>query len=65
MQAFIDNIERNFGEQATAWRLIRSAGHRARRKRQIGEALMNYRAERDAWDSLFQLDWLSVPAYRT
>ena len=52
-QAFIDNIERNFGEHALAWRQIQSAEHRAQRKQQIVEALMNYRAERDAWDSLF------------
>jgi hypothetical protein len=36
-----------------AWRQIQSTEHRAQRKRQIVEALMNYRAERDAWDSLF------------
>ena len=53
VQAFIDNIERNFGEHSLAWRQIQSAEHRAQRKRQIVEALMNYRAERDAWDSLF------------
>jgi hypothetical protein len=53
VRAFIDNIDRNFGEHALAWRQIQSAGHRAERKRQIVEALMNYRAERDAWDSLF------------
>lgn len=54
VQSFIDNIERNFGEHAPAWRQIQSAGHRAQRKHQIVEALMHYRAERDAWDSLFQ-----------
>lgn len=53
VRAFIDNIERNFGEHALAWRQIQSAEHRAQRKRQIVEALMNYRAERNAWDSLF------------
>jgi hypothetical protein len=53
VRAFIDNIERNFGKHAPAWRQIQSAGHRAARKQQIIEALMNYRAERDAWDSLF------------
>ena len=53
VRAFIDNIDRNFGEHALAWRQIQSAEHRAQRKRQIVEALMNYRAERDAWDSLF------------
>ena len=53
VQAFIDNIERNFGEHAPAWQQIQSAEHRSQRKRQIVEALMNYRAERDALDSLF------------
>lgn len=53
VQAFIDNIDRNFGEHALAWRQIQSTEHRAQRKRQIVEALMSYRAERDAWDSLF------------
>ena len=53
VRAFIGNIERNFGKQALAWRQIESAEHRAQRKQQISEALMNYRAERDVWDSLF------------
>jgi hypothetical protein len=53
VRAFIDNIDRNFGEHALAWRQIQSAEHRAERKRQIVEALMEYRAERDAWDRLF------------
>ena len=53
VRAFLANIERNFGEHAAAWRQIQSAAHRAERRRQIVEALMNYRAERDAWDSLF------------
>jgi hypothetical protein len=35
-----------------SWRQIQSDEHRAERRRQIVEALMNYRAERDAWDSL-------------
>ena len=53
VRAFIDNIDRNFGAHAVAWRQIQSAGHRAQRKRQIVKALMEYRAERDAWDGLF------------
>ncbi len=53
VRAFIGNIDRNFGAHAVAWRQIQSAEHRAERRRQIVEALMNYRAERDAWDSLF------------
>jgi hypothetical protein len=53
VRAFIDNIDRNFGEHSVAWKEIQSTGHRAQRKGQIIEALLNYRAERDAWDSLF------------
>ena len=53
VRAFIANIERNFGEHAPAWGQIQSAEHRARRKQQIVEALLNYRAEREVWDSLF------------
>ncbi len=53
VRAFIDNIERNFGEHAPAWQQIQSSEHRAHRKQQIVEALLDYRAERDAWDSLF------------
>jgi hypothetical protein len=53
VRTFLDNIDHNFGEHAVAWRQIQSAEHRAQRKQQIIEALLNYRAERDAWDSLF------------
>jgi hypothetical protein len=53
LRTFIDNIDHNFGEHAAAWGQIQSAEHRAQRKQQIIAALMNYRAERDAWDSLF------------
>jgi hypothetical protein len=53
VRAFIDNIDRNFGEHAPAWQQIQSAEHRTQRKQQIVEALLNYRAERNVWDSLF------------
>jgi hypothetical protein len=53
VRAFVDNIDRNFGEHALAWHQIQSAAHRTQRKQQIVEALMNYRAERDTWDGLF------------
>ena len=53
VQAFIDNIVHNFGEQSLAWQQIQSVEHRAERKKQIIEALWNYRTERDAWDKLF------------
>jgi hypothetical protein len=54
IRAFIDNIHCNFGEQSAAWKAIRSVEHRTERKRQLREALMNYRTERNAWDRLFQ-----------
>ena len=53
VKAFLGNIDRNFGEQSLAWQKIQSAVHRAERKQQIIEALMDYRTERDAWDRLF------------
>ncbi len=53
LRTFTDNIEDNFGARASAWGLIQSAEHRARRKRQIVDALVDYRAEREVWDSLF------------
>ena len=53
IKAFIRNIDQNFGEQSGAWRQIQSAEHRGQRKRQLVEALMSYRAERDAWERLF------------
>lgn len=51
--SFIDTLEHNFGETSRAWLQIQSSAHRERRKRQILEALVNYRSERDAWDELF------------
>jgi hypothetical protein len=36
-----------------AWQQIQSSDHRAKRKQQIVEALLNYRVERNVWDSLF------------
>jgi hypothetical protein len=53
VRAFLDNIHRNFSEQSAAWLAIQSAEHRAERKQQILNALLNYRTERDAWDRLF------------
>ncbi|MDH5648177.1 MAG: hypothetical protein OEY67_00865 [Gammaproteobacteria bacterium] len=53
VQAFLNNIDHNFGEQSQAWQQISSTEHRAQRKQQITDALLHYRAERDAWDSLF------------
>jgi hypothetical protein len=53
VEAFIANLERNFGDDSPAWQQIQSAQHRAERKAQIAEALVNYRAERSAWDELF------------
>ncbi|MBO0614948.1 hypothetical protein [Thiothrix fructosivorans] len=50
---FLRNIERNFGEEATAWQQIQSAAHRERRKQQIIVALTHYRGEREVWDQLF------------
>ncbi|MEJ2455846.1 MAG: hypothetical protein P8103_17050 [Candidatus Thiodiazotropha sp.] len=53
IKAFVENIQHNFGERSPAWRQIQSAAHREQRKRQIIDALTDYRAVRDAWDRLF------------
>ena len=53
VNTFIGNINHNFGEQSQAWHQIQSVQHRTERKQQIVEALLDYRAERDAWDRLF------------
>jgi hypothetical protein len=53
VRTFLDNMEHNFGARSPAWGLIRSEVHRAERRRQLVDALVNYRAGRDAWDSLF------------
>lgn len=53
IERFLANIQANFGAEAPAWRQIRSEAHRARRRAQIVDALRHYRAERDAWDTLF------------
>lgn len=53
IERFLVNIQANFGSDAPAWRQIRSEAHRARRRAQIVDALRHYRAERDAWDTLF------------
>lgn len=53
IKSFISNIELNFGDQSLAYRQIQSEEHRGQRKKQIVDALMSYRAERDAWDRLF------------
>jgi hypothetical protein len=50
---FLRNIERNFGDEATAWQQIQSASHRHARKQQIMDALMSYPSERAVWDQLF------------
>jgi hypothetical protein len=50
---FLDNMAHNFGARSPAWAMIRSEAHRTRRRRQLTDALVNYRTGRDAWDSLF------------
>jgi len=53
VRSFVENINSNFGGRSPAWQKIQSEEHRAERKQQIVDALMNYRSERDVWDRLF------------
>lgn len=52
LQQFCRNLRYNFGTTSKAYRLIQSAQHRDQRRHQILQALMQYPAARDAWDSL-------------
>jgi hypothetical protein len=52
LAAFLRNMRSNFGDASPAWRQIQSRAHRDARKRQIVDALANYRDERAAWDTL-------------
>ncbi len=52
LAAFLRNMRSNFGDASPAWQQIQNPSHRDARKRQIVDALVNYRAERAAWDAL-------------
>ncbi len=54
LAVFLRNMRSNFGDASSAWRQIQSRAHRDARKRQIVDALVNYRDERAAWDALFR-----------
>ncbi len=49
---FLRNVAANFGDDAPAWRQIQSPVHRAKRRREIVDALVHYHTERAAWDRL-------------
>ncbi|MBK6741850.1 MAG: hypothetical protein IPG66_02305 [Hydrogenophilales bacterium] len=53
---FIDNMRGNFAADAPGWRLIESARHGAARKAAIGEAILRYRDDRDAWRNALRED---------
>ncbi len=53
IRQFTDNVGINFGADSTAYQQIQNKQHRDQRKKQINEALLNYRESRDAWDQLF------------
>ena len=52
LAVFLRNMRSNFGDASPAWQQIQSPTHRDARKRQIVDALVNYRGERAAWDAL-------------
>ncbi len=54
MERFIANMEYNFGDEATGYQLIHSAAHRAQRQRDIINAILSYRDDRQAWESQLQ-----------
>lgn len=52
LQQFINNIQHNFGARSKAYQQIQSSQHRQKRVAQMLEALLNYRRDRDAWDTM-------------
>lgn len=51
---FIANMTANFGEDASGYRQIQSAAHRAQRRQQIVTALLSYREDRTRWQDLLR-----------
>jgi hypothetical protein len=54
-RTFIDNIESNFGENSPCYTLIDSASNRDKRFAQMLEAIVNYPANRKAWQAILGL----------
>ncbi len=52
VKRFIDDMERNFGEQAPGYRLIQNREHKQGRLQAIAEAIAGYPDDRKAWESL-------------
>jgi len=46
---FLADMERNFGDDARAWRTVNDVGHGIRRRAAIVDAIARYRADREAW----------------
>lgn len=53
---FIDNMDRNFGDQARAWQIINHAEHRISRIQTIVTAIARYRTDRKAWRSALAVE---------
>ena len=49
---FVDNVRRNFAEDAPGFALIRQAENREKRCAQIVDGLMQYPVDRNSWDRL-------------
>lgn len=48
---FLDNMTHNFGPEAEGYRLIANRDHRQQRHAQLLAAIVNYRADRVAWEA--------------
>ena len=54
VQLFIQNIRRNFLQQAPVWKQINSDKHRNKRLQSIADALLDYPLDRQAWANHLQ-----------
>jgi hypothetical protein len=52
IQQFIDNIQHNFGIDASAYRLIDAPENRTQRQQQIIQSIMHYTADRALWQGI-------------
>ena len=56
LQQFIHNIQHNFSQHTTAYKNIQSRQNRQTKITQMIEALLSYRHDRNAWDTMLNLN---------
>lgn len=65
IQAFIDNMQHNFGEQAEGYRLIHSKEHRAQRLADIKDAILSLPQDRAIWQAVLNKSTENISSENT